>query len=419
MGKINDLRKNYEEIPLNIKWILIATLISNIGNGMNTIAISKLLYDKTGSALAFGGVILLDYVIAFGFQFISGSVVDRNNPKKVSITSDCIRGIVLALTGIAVNTVNNGIYLLPISLIIVNIVNPFYRSSNFKIVPLLVEDSLLLLKMNSIISTLLQTGQLLGVALVAPILVHLNSGWALIIDGITFLIAGLLVCFVKFNVKENQNINEKKSNLSLYKDWKEILKLIKEEKSILIHILISSGDYLAVNFINIILVPMVTLWYKNNSYCISLFDGGFAVGAIFSVVLIYKAYKIIGLKKSSWLGLMIEGLIFVGIMISRWPIITISLTFSLGLFNAYSISIFQTSLQERIPVSMKGRIGSLKNLIIYILSLIFVPIISKLVDYSLTIAIFICACIILLYSISSIIINRKKIFGENYLIKED
>ncbi|SHI68972.1 Na+/melibiose symporter [Clostridium cavendishii DSM 21758] len=418
MNKFNEFMKLFYEVPRNIKLILIATLITNIGNGMHTIAVSKLLYDKTGTAMAFGGVLILDNVISFIFQFISGSVVDRINTKKVSIICDLIRGVVIIFVGIMVNYSHNGIYFLIVSLVVVNVVNPFYRSANFKLVPMLIEDSSKLLKINGIAGVLFQTGQLLGVALVAPILYFFNPGLALIIDGLTFMFSAIMTSFIIIKVSKNivaeSNIKANVSN-KLYNDWKEIFCVLKNEKSLIAHISLSSGDYLSVSFINLLLVPMVTQWYNNNSFCISLFDGSFAIGAISSVYLLYKIYDRMGIEMSSWIGLLTQGIIFFIIMINRNTIITILMMFSLGMFNAFSISVFQTSLQLRVDTAIKGRISSLRNIIVYTLSLILIPIITKIMDYSLSIGIIIVAIIVSFYGLLSVIISKSKLFGENYL----
>lgn len=88
MNKKGFLINKIAQLPNSIKFIMLATFITNIGNGMYTIAVSKLVYDKTHSAMAFGGVIIIQYVVMFALQFLSGSLVDRNNPKYISIICD-------------------------------------------------------------------------------------------------------------------------------------------------------------------------------------------------------------------------------------------------------------------------------------------------------------------------------------------
>lgn len=404
-------------LPKEVKIIMLATLITNIGNGMHTIAISKLVYDKTNSAMAFGGVIILQYIVMFLVQFLAGSIVDRNNPKFVSIICDLVRGFLVLSSGLMVLFTNWGLLYLFVSLILVNIVNPFFSSANFTLLPLVVKERSQLLKMNSIVTTLFQVGQLLGCALAAPIIYLFNPSTALIVDGITFLVAASLMSFariVNVDVKKDSNKNV---GMNLINDWKEIGRTMKKEKSFAAHLFMASGDYLSINFFTLMLIPMVTLWYKNNSFYISLYDGGFAVGAMLLVLFVISLSKKIGTNNSAFVGLLVQSVLFAFLILSRNPLITFFIMLTFGASNAFSVSIFNSNLQQRCSGPIKGRVASIKNFIISCFSIILIPIISKLHDISITYGLAASGGIILIYSLISFILGRKFAFGNDYLIK--
>lgn len=50
---------------------LLGTFVSNLGDGIFTLIISKILYDKTGSVSAFGLVLIIQNVASFFAKFIS------------------------------------------------------------------------------------------------------------------------------------------------------------------------------------------------------------------------------------------------------------------------------------------------------------------------------------------------------------
>ncbi|WP_157800372.1 MFS transporter [Sporolactobacillus pectinivorans] len=401
-----------------VKLIMLATLITNMGNGMFTIAISKLVYDRTNSALAFGGVLILQYLVMLSVQLLSGSLVDRNNPKFVSVICDVLSGFLVLSSGLVVLITNNlGLVYLFIAVILLNIVSPFFSSANFALLPAIVKDESQLLEINSMITTLFQGGQLLGCALVAPIIYLFNTPTALIIDGITFFLSALFVSFAKvIHVRVKKDVG-KNIGINLINDWKEIARAMKKEKSFAAHLFMASGDYLSIVFFNLMLVPMVTHWYKNNSFYISLYDGGFAVGAMIFVTFVVLLSKKLGINNSAFLGLLVQSLLFIFLILSRNPLITFLIMLTFGAANAFSVAIFTSHLQQRCTGPIKGRVGSMKNLIVSCLSIVLIPLISKLLDASIVYGLSVSFGIIFSYSLISFIFGRKVSFGDDYLSK--
>ena len=84
------------KLPAAAYWVLASVLITDIGNGMHTITIGKLLYDRTGSVAAFGSVIIAEYILNFLLQTLAGSMVDRGSPKAICVWADIVRGIFIS-----------------------------------------------------------------------------------------------------------------------------------------------------------------------------------------------------------------------------------------------------------------------------------------------------------------------------------
>jgi hypothetical protein len=415
-----DYLKVIRDFPKSVKLIALATLISNIGNGMNLIAVSKLAYDKTNSAMAFGGVLVVQYIVMFLVQFISGAVVDRNDPKKVIVISDIVRGTLILTSGLMCLFSDYGIYYLIISLVFVYIINPFFATANFCIIPEIVQDKELLLKSNGIITTLFQTGQLCGSASVAVIIFYFNPAVALVIDGITFFVSAFIFSRVTLNKLEELPKTEGAVSSVIrefFVDWKEIYKCVKKEKSMIGHLFASTGDYLAVNFFNVMLVPMVTVFYDNNSFNISLFDCGFAIGSMSVVLFITAVSKKLGVNNSAVVGILLEGLILVVVSFRINLIAAFLLMILYGISNSFSITIFNTNLQKRCMGRIKGRINSIKNFLVSCLTIVLVPLVSKMYDVSIVCGLITSSAILITYALISFIMGRKFVFGKDYLTK--
>ncbi|MCT4688868.1 MFS transporter [Vallitalea sp.] len=413
MKSIKDVAGVFISIPRKIQMLLLAIFVTNIGNGIQAIAMSKWLYDYTGSALAYGGVILLDYVLSFLVQFISGALIDKSNPKKVYIFCDIIRGGIFITLSLFLDS-SSALIIVSVSVAIVSLINSIYRTCYFKLLPMLVEDSSKLLMINGISSTVIQGGLLLGIAIVAPLLIIGGTKLAIIINAISFFVSALLMWLIKFEYIIEPVKSIKKFN-SILSDWYQVFLHIKADSSLLLHLIVSTANVMVVNFFNILLVPMVKTWYHNDSYYISLFDGSFTIGAVIIGIIISKIYGKLGLRSSSWLSLVVQGIIFFLLFINKITYISIALIALLGMTNGYSGLIFQTTLQQRVSHDMKGRIASFKHLLISVISLILIPIVSKCLDLSISLGLICSAIIIGLYGTIACFLNYSNKFGDNYL----
>src|SRR4051794_10450810 len=70
------------KLPAAGWWILAGTLVSTSGSAMQTLAAGKYLYDQTGSAAAFGAVMVFQQVLAVMTQFVAGPWVDRHDQRR-------------------------------------------------------------------------------------------------------------------------------------------------------------------------------------------------------------------------------------------------------------------------------------------------------------------------------------------------
>ena len=93
--------EDISKLSRNLILLLVAVFISNVGNGIQVIAINKWIYDKTNSAALIGGVVILDYIISFLVQFITGTIIDRSNSKKIYLLCDLLRAVIFFVLSIS------------------------------------------------------------------------------------------------------------------------------------------------------------------------------------------------------------------------------------------------------------------------------------------------------------------------------
>lgn len=115
----------------------LGVLITNIGNGMYTLAVGKLLYDQTGSSTPFAMLLMLEAILTFSTQAIASSAVDRGRAKQCAVIAEAIRGFAVLTASAFVFAGHTASILL--AAIVINLLRPFYRTASFAIGPMIAD----------------------------------------------------------------------------------------------------------------------------------------------------------------------------------------------------------------------------------------------------------------------------------------
>lgn len=383
---------------------------------MHTLTVGKLFYDRTGSALAFGIVIIAEYAISFLLQIVAGPFVDRGSPKLTSVYADLIRGLFI-LTASFMLSSPSMVWWVIASIIVMDIAKPFYVSATFAIGPALVPDELLV-RYNSRSAGLMQMGQLLGVALVGPIIQNYSINVPFALNGFSFLFAAFAVWIVKIGPIERKTDAHPDSRLKGFiGDWKEIGMILRSNWSLSWHILLCAGDFLVVSWVNLSLVPLVNN-FGGNTYWLSVFDGCFAIGAMIAAVFAGRVTNRLEIRNAAVLGIAGETILFLCLSIARSPFLVAGIMIAMGAFNAYSATIFYSYLQRRSRGPIKGRVSAVRYLMLSILAGISLPLTSLVQNASLQESFWVIAVICAGFSILTFILGRQRVFG-NLLLGVD
>lgn len=387
---------------------LLGTFVSNLGDGIFTLIISKILYDKTGSVSAFGLVLIIQNVASFMLNLLAGYIADIKKPQFISEIADSLRGIMIILGIIFLRLSNNIIVVLMILMLILNLIVPFFRAANFKIIASIQRGSLGLLPLNGLRSSVNQSGQLLGVAIATPLIAFNLTIPALLIDALTFFTSFICTIFLKFNKEHPVQIKVSDNKLKkMYFEWFKLLRTLFISKKLLLLVFFSSIDSVIVAFINLMEIKYATVVLKNSVYLTAL-DGSFALGAMLNFTIIYLLFERFNFSEISWSGLFCQALAFIGLTLTGSIYVSTIFICIIGIFNGASQSLFQTQLHTSFDETMKGKISSLRDAMVAFLNLIMIPVFSRLLNFNLCIAFWIFALCILVSSISVFLIFRLK-----------
>lgn len=365
------------------KRMLLSVFLNSIGNGMQTITMSLLLYKKTGSVFAFGLVILFEHVISLLLHLFAGSIVDRGNPKWICVICDLSRGFIIILVSIAMTITDHVLVWALILTFVINICKPFYRSALFTIGPAVAQgDSLT--KYNSYTGTYSQLGVIMGATCAGPLVQATSASVAFMINGFSYIFAGLTILLTvipPINVKKTTGCMQWWGRI--WEDWKEIYHYVKRDFGLITQILLSSGDYLVIIFINLILVPLIAERFLNQSLWLATFEFSFAFGSIIMSYLTVKIIERLGNHIILMMGILLQGMFLSAISIVQNPVLLIPIFLGIGGVNAVSIITYISNLQKSLYGSIKGRISALRQLSLSLFSGVGITIVSIGIEVSL------------------------------------
>jgi len=395
----------------NARWVFSSAFITNIGNGMHTIALGKLLYDATGSAGAFGVIIIIEYAINGLALFFAGSVVDRGSPLRTMIAADVLSAA--AVCGIVPLFGSEHLHFwLVLSILVINGAKPFYRAATFALAPTIVEREQLM-NYNAKLGAAIQIGQIAGAACVGILLQYSDVAAAFVGNGASYLLAAF--CLTRVSVLRTDT-DHKSGKTSLLKailaDWVEIKRFITNERGVWAHLTLSAIDFQVVALLNVCLVPLIYQRFDHNMLWLSAFDGAFALGAVATSFLVTRINEHVRPAQVVIVSTALSGLSFVGLSVPLQPWLGVVLIFVLGMSNGMAAITMLTRLQLRTKNRTRGRIAVVRHLCISALALIFIPLVTRLQDHSLEDSLLLSGAICGAFSLLAFVCSRPALYGE-------
>jgi MFS family permease len=172
----------------------IAQTVSIVGDKVNQVALSIMVYRLTGSAIQMGLVFAITYLPAALFGLIAGPLVDRWDRRRTMVSSDLIRAGLVAAIPFAVSIGLPAVYVLAFLSATVAL---FFEPSRMALIPAIVgEDELM--AANALDMTTMSVSELLGIGFGGALVATIGVAAAFWIDGATFLISAVFVLAVGY-----------------------------------------------------------------------------------------------------------------------------------------------------------------------------------------------------------------------------
>jgi MFS family permease len=333
-------------------YLWIGQLVSTIGDALTSLAAGIIVFQKTGSILNVGIMLMVSAIPTLFFGLIAGVFVDRLDRKTIMIVSVVIRAAIVAAIPISLS-VTGSILSLYVVILLSASVQQFFDPANDSVMPEIASDEELAAA-NSLMAVAQFGSTAIGFAL-AGFLVAVNQDMVFYIDAGTFLFSGVMIALVripKLVVETRTTVGEVLRNVAVGARFIAKTPVLRSMTILRAPVMIIFGLQ------NVLLLPFALTVLHATEFEYGLQEGITSVGFVIGSLLMARYAE--RLREGSWLVLSFLGMGLAGVAyaISSNIWIAIGLIGVSGLLNAPSFVASRLINQRNTPREMRGRVFS-------------------------------------------------------------
>ena len=348
------------------------------------IAIISSTYESPGQSISgWVSAIMIAFTIpAILFGSLAGVYVDRWKKKPVLVWTNVLRGLLVALLPLALWATQDwtlagwpvGFCILLLTTFLVSTLTQFFAPAEQAVIPLIVKDRNLL-PANSLYTTTMMASVIIGFAVGEPVLVLADTllapidkgtgaGKAVLV-GAGYAIAGILLLLM--STKETKIEIPEGGQTKVWSDIKEGLGYLKKQvqvRSALIQLVVLFSVFAALAVLAVRLAEVIPT-IKPSQFGFLLAAGG--VGLAAGAVSIGQFGQKVSRSQLSLAGSLGMAGALTGLSLAPaqlWP--SLLLIGALGFFGAMVGIPMQTTIQEKTPEDMRGKVFGLQNNVVNI-----------------------------------------------------
>ncbi len=186
----------------DFRWLWIAQTVSIVGDKINQVALSIMVFQLTHSAAQMGIVFAITFLPAALFGLIAGPLVDRWDRRRTMICADVLRSLIVAgIALLASGSIAPG-PMVAIAYVLAfasSTVALFFEPSRMALVPSIVTEEELMAA-NALDMTTMSVSELLGIGFGGALVATIGYAAAFWIDAGTFLVSAACVLLVGHRV---------------------------------------------------------------------------------------------------------------------------------------------------------------------------------------------------------------------------
>ena len=325
--------------------------VETIGNSLTSIAASIYVYRETGSALSVGLMLMATAAPSLLVGLFAGVFVDRYDRKKIMISADVLRGILVALIPLLVPLSVVWLYII---VALISAIGQFFDPAHESVLPEVATDEELAAA-NSLIAISSFGSTAVGFAAAGLIASAADINWAFWVNSVTFFFSAACIMLIRIKpieAEEETSAAVVIENLKLGMKQLFDTPALKSLFSVQVIVLISFG------LSNTLLLPFAVQALGASEFEYGLQEGLTSIGFVVASLFMAKVFD--RLQAGAWLAISFIGMGIVGMaysQLSSIPLAIALITFS-GFFNAPSSIARRVIVQRATPPEMRGRVSS-------------------------------------------------------------
>ncbi|OYP14421.1 hypothetical protein CFC35_07720 [Streptomyces sp. FBKL.4005] len=378
-----------------------AVLFVNIALAGNNALVAAVLYRLTGSASNFALVLVSNFAIAAVVQLVAGYVVDRLGARRLAVLSEAAACAAIGLEA-AVSLLDSPALPLICGAALVSVVQAFYRAAMFTLAPQLAGRERLA-ALNAKINAAFQAGTLLGTP-AGTLLLYLEPVRGFCVLAVSFGAAALILGTLPGRPAPGTGSGAARPRTG-------VLRELRAQRGLVTHILLCSGDYVAVYLFTLILVPLVDDRFGGSTLTLAVVNSALPAGVMLSGLLPWRSQaaertlRLVALSMAALVAAFLLLVCDIGV------VATVGCVVAVGFAAGSSQTLLMTALQLRSPAHVLGRVASLR---LFVASGLAAPTLagaSYLLKDGVGTALAFCAGVEACYLTVLLVLSRERLLG--------
>jgi MFS family permease len=333
--------------------------VSNLGNWIYLVAINLLVLHMTGSPAAVAGLFIIRPLATLLTNSWAGSIIDRMNKRKLMISTDIIRGVLIATIPFMSSVW--GIYII---MFLINVAGSFFGPTSMTYVTKLIPTEERK-RFNAWSSFTTSGAVLLGPAISGLLIAYTDIRISIVINAVSFFICALVIYFLPD--VDGEELDGSKRNVitmkTLLQDWIAVIDFGKAAKYfMLVYLLFQCAmllgfalDSQEATFIKQVLL----LGDEDYGLLISVAGAGYLAGSAAASL----SVKWLSLRMFIGAGVLLSSAGYM-IFYAASGLVTAVIGFIIfGFFSSYANAGFTTFFQNQVPIDLMGRFTSVTRML--------------------------------------------------------
>lgn len=260
-----------------------AAVLSALGDGMQMIAMSWFLYQRTGSVASISLVFVVQTLPGLLLSPLAGALVDRSRPQWTCVAADVVQGLVLCALVLAIYVDQ---WVLP-AIYLASLLMAVCRLFSLPALGALVRDISTresLLSANILSSTTLQIGMLCGASAGGFLVAQIGAMNVILANAMSFFVSAVFIAWVRVQAREPRA--PAATGVPLTQELREALVYARRHPFILWLTLVDIFDTMAINMFNALLPAFVSRELGGGPQDFGLIEGAWGGGALLGGILL-------------------------------------------------------------------------------------------------------------------------------------